>query len=180
MKNEIWRPIKGFPNYEISTHGRVRSNYLRGRSGGHGRFNRVLKQRPNTGGYPTVSLYRNRKAKTVPVHRLVAGTFLKPKKNRPEVNHINAKITDNRLVNLEYCNRKENVHHAIKMGIHHTPPAKRKLTDKQVLAIFSQREKPDHLRLALKYGVHRTVISLIKRGKIYSWLTNKHAVSNGI
>lgn len=45
------------------------------------------------------------------VHQLVARAFLGPPKEGEEVNHINRNGLDNRLTNLEWCSREENVAH---------------------------------------------------------------------
>lgn len=50
------------------------------------------------------------------VHRIVAETFLDNAECKPEVNHINSKTDDNRLENLEWCTRKENMQHAYDNG----------------------------------------------------------------
>lgn len=60
--------------------------------------------------------YKN-KTKQYRVHRLILYTF-KPNTAHVEldVNHINNKRHDNRLENLEWCTRKENMQHAKKQG----------------------------------------------------------------
>lgn len=58
-----------------------------------------------------------REKKTIWVHRLVALTFIPNPNGYKEVNHINGVKTDNRVVNLEWCDRTHNMRHAFKMGL---------------------------------------------------------------
>lgn len=46
------------------------------------------------------------------VHRLVAETFIPNPHNLPEVNHINKVKSDNRVENLEWCDRYHQMEHA--------------------------------------------------------------------
>lgn len=52
------------------------------------------------------------------VHRLVAITYLDNNLNLPEVNHKNGIRDDNRLDNLEWCTRLQNMQDAYKRGTH--------------------------------------------------------------
>jgi hypothetical protein len=75
---------------------------------------RVL--RPVTeGGYKRVALMVNNKLKSFRIHRLVASAFIG--KDTREINHKNGNKQDNRVENLEYCTRSENLLHAFKTGL---------------------------------------------------------------
>lgn len=97
--NETWKSIKGYDNYEISTLGRVRNK------------EKVLKAYKTDNGYFHIFLSKNGKQKQFLIHRLVADTFLKNPNNLKEVNHIDGNKGNNKIDNLEWCTRKQNVHH---------------------------------------------------------------------
>lgn len=96
-----WKKIDGFEAYEVSTDGNVRNC----ESG------LLLKQTQNTGGYPSVLLYKNKKRKCCTVHRLVALAFVPNPNKLLEVNHIDEDKTNNNVENLVWVTRKENMNH---------------------------------------------------------------------
>lgn len=94
-------------NYGITRDGRVYSHPKYRRS--HGIW---LKGSKDTNGYLLVKLVDKNKKGTKGVshriHRLVAMTFIPNSNNLPEVNHINGIKDDNRVENLEWCNKGDN------------------------------------------------------------------------
>lgn len=103
INNEIWKEIKNFPDYMISSYGNVMSlNYRRTHK------KHLLKQSTNNYGYKVVCLYNNKENKRISVHRLVAQTFIPNPNNKLEINHIDCNPSNNRVDNLEWCTHKEN------------------------------------------------------------------------
>ena len=91
--------VNGFNDYEVFEDGRVWSN----------KRNKFLFGGVATGGYRVVTLRKNNKSYTKLVHRLVAEGFIPNPDNLPEVHHINEDKTDNRVENLMWVSREENV-----------------------------------------------------------------------
>lgn len=97
---EIWRDIEGYPNYQVSSEGRVKS--LK-----YGK-EKILKNIKNNTGYLSVNLCKEGKIKHYLIHRLVAYAFMNNPDNLPQVNHKDENKTNNRVENLEYCDSRYN------------------------------------------------------------------------
>ena len=97
---EIFKVIKEYPLYSVSTEGRIRKN-----SDG-----KIMTPSKKPNGYMSINLFmRDGRRKKELVHRLVALTFLDNKDRLPEVNHIDGIRDNNRLTNLEWVTRAENI-----------------------------------------------------------------------
>lgn len=95
--------IKDYPNYEITTSGKVLSAY---------KNKAELSARIGKGGYAYVNLYNEHGRKTKKIHRLVAETFIPNPNNFPMVNHKDGNKLNNRVDNLEWCDGSYNIKHA--------------------------------------------------------------------
>ena len=105
LNKEEWKAIPGYEGlYEVSSEGKVRSLNYRGT----GKV-RVLKLSVNRYGYLQVHLCKEGKVKNYRVNRLVAQAFIPNPNNLPEVNHIDEIKTNNRVENLEWCDRQYNM-----------------------------------------------------------------------
>ena len=117
--------IEGFPNYFISANGIVYSVMQKTKAFLHGGMYPVLPKEHNRGYWEVGLFYTNddgkRARKWHRVHRLVADAFIpKPLPTYDEdgnempleVNHRNGKKKDNRVENLEWVTRTENITHA--------------------------------------------------------------------
>ena len=106
MEEEIWKDIKGFEGkYKVSNWGRVKSLV-----DNHGKFReKILSLSKNTWGYLQVGLSKAGTRKGYTIHRLVLSTFnpIDGIENL-EINHIDEDKTNNRLENLEWCDRSYN------------------------------------------------------------------------
>lgn len=109
---EIWRDIKNYEGlYQVSNLGNIKrtifiNNYVKKEK------EKMLKTQKHTNGYETITLTKNGKQKQYLVHRIVAETFLYKENGKTEVNHINGNKKDNRLNNLEWVTKGENLKHA--------------------------------------------------------------------
>lgn len=115
---EQWRPVPGYPGYEVSDLGRVMS-YRRSRP-------KVLRQGVHPKGYLRVGLYGESRdgaryrysPNTLTVHQLVMQAFVGPCPDGMEIRHLDGDPTNNALSNLRYGTHAENVADSIEHGTH--------------------------------------------------------------
>jgi len=119
---ELWKDIVGYEGlYQVSNLGRVkrllgeRKNLL---TGGSSIYKEHEIKRNKIGNqYEYVILSKNKKTRKKYVHQLVAEAFIPNPENKPQINHINGIKTDNRLENLEWVTRSENMQHAYRNNL---------------------------------------------------------------
>lgn len=122
MTAEEWRPIPGFPDYEASSLGQIRSLprvVMRSNGAPQTIRGRIMSQRPDSRGlYPCVDVIVDGERHTVKVHRLVGPAFFGPLPDGLQTRHLNGNGFDNRVENLRYGTHAENMQDAIQHGTH--------------------------------------------------------------
>jgi hypothetical protein len=102
---EEWKRLKNFPDYEGSTEGRIRNI----------RTQHILSPMLDRRGYPQVSMYLDKKQRTVRVHKLIGETFMDDRDGM-DIRHRDNDRTNNRVDNLYLSTRKETINDAFRRG----------------------------------------------------------------
>ena len=103
LEGEVWKEIPEYPQYSVSSLGRVAVKSIRATTLLKGECNNT----PH--GYLRIDLYKHSKRKRVFLHRIVATLFIDNPCNYPFIDHINGNPKDNRVCNLKWCTRQQNV-----------------------------------------------------------------------
>jgi len=82
-----------------------------------------MAQSKSADSYNRVRLFKDGEGRQTSVHSMVMAAFVGPRPTpEHEINHKNSNRSDNRLRNLEYCTKLENMRHAFRNG-RAIPPA---------------------------------------------------------
>ncbi len=181
---ELWREVSGFPDYEVSSFGRVwskprthvRTDYRNGkdvtvRVGGRmlGASARYRKGRITL---MTVAL---KPGGNMLLHHVVLNAFVGLCPQGMEACHNDGNAANNRLSNLRWDTHLENVHDSIRHGTHSPPPllvgdaiGSSVLSEEDVIFIKRAPAKRGiGNQLARKYGVCKSLVSQIRRDVIW-------------
>lgn len=180
---EIWKPIKDYPNYFVSSQGNIR-NIKR---------NKILNPIKTKKGYFRVGLYNGSRTqpKYFSVSRLVASYFIENLYGKPEVNHIDGNKGNNSASNLEWSTSQENQIHAYRKKLQTPMRGSKhfaaKIKERDILKIkelwfHSGKNKECKIvknslcqkDIAEKFGINQQNVSLIVRGK--AW---RHTLQQG-
>ena len=118
---EIWKDIKEYEGlYQVSNLGRIkRIRFINNKANKN--KEKIINQTDNGNGYKIVGLCKNGKRKNYYVHRLVADAFIINQNNYKEINHIDNDRSNNKVKNLEWCNRNYNIKYSYNKGKHIAP-----------------------------------------------------------
>src|SRR5215831_17062555 len=97
-----WRPIKNWPDYEVSNTGEVRSFKHR--------KPRIMEWTTNNG-YPCLKLSKDGGIVRHYIHHLVLEAFVSPMPEGMEAAHLDGRRNNNDVRNLAWVTRKENMAH---------------------------------------------------------------------
>lgn len=95
------KSIPNFPGYTITDDGKVISYKMH--------KPKIMKTWYQRSGYENIKLCKNNKTYHFSIHRLVAQAFIPNPNNYLEINHKNKNPRDNRVENLEWCTRRQNL-----------------------------------------------------------------------
>lgn len=159
VQEEIWHPVVGESDYEVSSFGRVRSKDMKVWNGKvfYVKKGRILKLAIVGNGYLGCALH----GKTHKVSTLVAEAFLVKKNEKDIVNHIDGDKKNNNLGNLEYVSYSDNLKHAIITGLNKRPHI---LTYEQKVQIAFKRKSGEtwwQISNEKEWGVTKSAIQRV-------------------
>lgn len=148
--HEKWKPVIGYEDlFRVSSLGRVMRILTR-----YGNpQSKILSGFVCTTGYPAIEV------QTVPrhirkyIHSLVMESFVGPRPDGFQVNHIDGCKTNNRLPNLEYVTCQQNLEHAARLGLS-TNSGSFKLDAVKVRALRRRYQEIGHCEtVAAEFGI---------------------------
>lgn len=139
---EDYRKLREYPMYRIYNTGKIYSEY----------YKKFIHQYDDNSGYLQVTLRGTHGRKTIKTHILVTKAFLPNPYKLPEINHKDCNKYNNKVTNLEWISKHDNMKHASIHSYKH----------REELSPLTQ----DHVRLIpilLKYGFSIKLIASLYR-----------------
>lgn len=163
--SEKWKPIEGWPFYEVSNHGRVRSltRVIEFRDGRSMEYRgKVITGAIDDKGYRHVNLSLENKVSTFRVHRLVLEAFVGPCPPGHETRHLDSDPTNNRRSNLAWGTPKENAADRGPIDNHGERNPRAKITEDDVREIrIAAAAGETNRSIADRYGIAHNTVSII-------------------
>lgn len=141
----------------------------------------MCKQQILKNGYPYITAWKNSIGKTTAVHVLVAEAFIGPRPEKFDVNHKDKNRANNRVENLEYCSRAENIRHAYTThsGGGRVRKSDAKLTEEDVHNIRRLRRAGHAVsKVAKMAGVPESAARQIVYNRTWKWLSTPDDVTD--
>lgn len=172
----VWQDIPGYEGkYQASNCGCIKSlkRFVKNSANGKTYSERIVPERIlkagrfAKSGHLSVVLEKGKPGK--PVHHIIMETFVGETPQGMEIRHLNGDPTDNRLSNLAFGSRTDNILDVFRQG-----RAWRKVNVSDVLKIrwrLSCGEKGADI--ARSMGISPSIVSRIKTGKTFSWLDDE-------
>jgi hypothetical protein len=173
---ECWRPIDGWPGYEVSDWGRVHTYWRpgggKGIGGRHsiGLTPKIMIGGVNAKGHRRVRLLKDasREQRMVYIHTLVLEAFVGPRPPSMEACHNDGNPANNHLSNLRWDTSSNNARDRLKHGVW---PAS-SLTESMIPSIWRRLVLGESVSsIARELEVKPHVISLIKNGQTWNHIT---------
>lgn len=179
-KKEIWKPIPGYPGYEASNLGQIRSWKT---SRGIAHTPRILTCGIDTNGYRRCGVVNQHGiTKTKRVHILVMLAFMGQRPEGKQVCHNDGNCLNNDLENLRYDTSAANHQDAVKHGtiLYGEDHPLSKLSEQEILRIRNlyATGKITQAELGKRYGVTRPVIHYVITGKTWQQVGGPISTNN--
>lgn len=113
---ETWKEIPFLPGRFASSNGRLKT-HLNSKRVIDPKHEKILTSKVNSAGYFILCIGYKKSKRSFLVHRIVAMVFIDNPESKPEINHIDGDKTNNKVSNLEWCTRVENMKHAKDTGL---------------------------------------------------------------
>lgn len=168
---EVWKDIENYEGYyQVSNLGRVRSVdrdiiYSNGIIVKY--TGKLLSLHLEKNGYISVLFSKNGSQERAYVHRLVAKTFISNPNNYLEINHKDENPQNNKVDNLEWCNRKYNLNygnHRNKQIVSKGTPIVQLSVEGDFINTFPSAREAARV---LGSGTYQSSISKANRGETY-------------